>query len=225
MTYKTLQSSLRALHLDIFGGFHTSAADNTPTGCETLLLLGPYEPGFWANFSASPEYLDGRPDPLDRWSKRITTPWANSQNATAIFPSDGPPFAPFIQWAKKSGRAWGSPVGLLVHDVAGLFVSYRAAVALPVRIDLPNVGLNPCVSCSKPCLTTCPVNAFAGEYDVARCKSHLNTAAGKICMETGCLVRNACPAGHKYGRLTKQSAFHMAAFNPDDPTLNPDPPR
>lgn len=225
MTYRALQSTLHALQLDIFGAFHTAPDDNVPNGIKTLLLLGPYEPGFWPNFTASPEYLDGAPDPLDRWSKRVITPWANSRNAGAIFPSDSPPYAPFISWAKTSGRAWSSPVGLLVHDVAGLFVSYRAAVALPVRIDLPATGQNPCVTCRKPCLTACPVNALTGEYDVARCKSHLNTPAGKICMETGCLVRNACPAGHNYGRLPQQSAFHMAAFNPDDPSFDPDTPR
>ncbi|WP_456387100.1 ferredoxin [Profundibacter sp.] len=225
MTYKALQSGLRSLQLEIFGAFHTAPEDNAPSGTKTLLLLGPYEPGFWPHFTASPEYLDGAADPLDRWSKRIITPWANSQNASAIFPSDGPSFAPFIQWAKNSGRAWGSPVGLLVHDVAGLFVSYRAAVALHVQIDLPNTGQNPCITCSKPCLTACPVNALTGEYDVARCKSHLNTPTGKACMETGCLVRTACPAGHSYGRLPQQSAFHMAAFNPDDPTPDPDTPR
>ena len=225
MTYKALQSELRALQLDIFGAFHPTPDDKAPTGTKTLLLLGPLEPGFWPNFTDTPEYQDGAPDPLDRWSKRIINPWAKANNATAIFPSDGPPFAPFIQWAKSSGRAWASPVGLLVHDVAGLFVSYRAAIALPAFIDLPKGSYNPCDTCQKPCLTACPVNALADGYDVARCKSHLNKPAGKICMETGCLVRKACPSGQKYGRLPEQSAFHMAAFNPDDPTLDLDTPR
>lgn len=229
MSYAALQSSLRVQQLDIFGAFHPLAADTLPSGTKTLLLLGPHEPEFWPNFTASPEYRDGTPDPLDRWSKRVVTPWAAAQNATALFPSDGPPYAPFIQWARRSGRTWESPVGLLVNDVAGLFVSFRAAVALPVHIDLPATGPNPCVTCAKPCQTACPVNALtggdAGGYDVATCKSYLNSAAGNACMETGCLVRSACPAGQQYGRLAEQSAFHMAAFNPDDPTPDPDPPR
>jgi len=225
MSYQALQSSLRALHLDIFGALYPAADDAAPDGTKTLLLLGPHEPGFWPHFSASPEYLDGTADPLDRWSKRVVTPWAKHLNATAIFPSDGPPYPPFIQWAKRSGRAWVSPVGLLVHDIAGLFVSFRAAVALPTHIILPMTGPCPCTTCKKPCQTACPVNAMTGDYDVAGCKSYLNTPAGKLCMETGCLVRSACPAGANYGRLPQQSAFHMAAFNPDDPTFNPDTPR
>ncbi|KPU84818.1 hypothetical protein JI58_01515 [Marinosulfonomonas sp. PRT-SC04] len=229
MSYAQLQASLRALQLDIFGAFHPRPADGAPSGGKTLLLLGPYEPGFWLRFAASSEYLDGAADPLDRWSKRIVTRWAAKQTATAIFPSDGPPYAPFFRWAQRSGRAWASPVGLLVHDVAGLLASYRAAVALPrhIKLPAPEAGPAPCTSCAKPCLSTCPVDAMADDYDVAKCKSHISTAAGSVsvCMETGCLVRNACPAGHEYGRLAEQSAFHMAAFNPDDPTPDPDTPR
>ena len=225
MNYAALHSSLRALQLDIFGAFHPEPGDETPSGTKTLLLLGPREPGFWPRFTASPEYRDGAPDPLDRWSKRVITPWAASQNGSAIFPSDGPPYPPFIGWAKRSGRAWVSPVGLLVHDVAGLFVSFRGAVALPVQVALPETGQIPCAMCDQPCLAACPVGALSAEYDVARCKSYITATATSPCMETGCLVRNACPAGYNYGRLPKQSAFHMAAFNPDDTSPDPDTPR
>jgi len=214
MTYDALLSSLRKLQLDIFGAFHPEAQDVAPFGCKTLLLLGPYEPGFWARFSNSPEFLDNRSDPLDRWSKRILTPWVDEKNARVLFPSDGPPYPPFIAWAKRSGRSWPSPVGLLVHDCAGLFVSFRAAIALPTFVELPDVGANPCTTCyTRPCLSACPVNALGPEgYDVPTCNTYLGTDAGQGCMETGCLVRNACPVGREYARLPEQSAFHMAAF-------------
>ncbi len=216
MTYIDLQSSLQALHLDIFGAFHPKPEDDAPTGTKTLLLLGPHEPGFWGHFTASHEYQDGFPDPLDRWSKRIVNHWAAQMGAQAVFPSDGPPYAPFTNWATTSGRAWISPVGLLVHDLAGLFVSYRAAVFLPEKIALPPLPQTPCNDCQhSPCLSSCPVDALKPDsYDIAACKAHLTTKKGEICMKTGCLVRQACPAGHGYGRLAKQSAFHMAAFNP-----------
>ncbi|AXX96601.1 ferredoxin [Profundibacter amoris] len=215
MSYAELQSSLQELHLDIFGAFHPTPLDQVPDGCKTLLLIGPYEPGFWDTFKVSPEFSDGLPDPLDRWSKRIITPWAIIRNATALFPSDGPPYAPFLDWARHSGRAWVSPVRMLVHDHAGLFVSYRAAIALPVEINLPPAGPNPCDSCdTRPCKSACPVNALANAYDVSACKSYLNGPNGRDCMETGCLVRRTCPAGRKYARLPEQSAFHMASFNP-----------
>ncbi|NHX27468.1 ferredoxin, partial [Escherichia coli] len=82
----------------MFGAFHPNADDNAPGGCATLILIGPREPGFWPRFSASPEYADGTADPLDRWSKRMIGAVAAETGGRAIFPSDGPPWPPFIDW-------------------------------------------------------------------------------------------------------------------------------
>lgn len=186
-----------------------------PEGCATLLLIGPAEPGFWPVFRASPEMADGAPDPLDRWSKRVLGGWAGTLGAQAVFPSDGPPYAPFIAWAKATGRVWNSPAGILVHDRAGLMVSFRGALALPWRVTLPPAPPCPCDGCAKPCLTACPVAALgSGGYDVPRCKAYLDRAAGQDCMTRGCAVRRACPLSQSYGRAEAQSAFHMRSFHP-----------
>ncbi|WP_397544137.1 ferredoxin [Roseovarius salis] len=188
-------------------------SDGVPEGLETLLLLGPLEPGFWNAFTASPEYRDGRADPLDRWSERVIGELAASLGATALFPFGGPPYQPFIRWALASGRAHVSPVGLLVHDTAGLMVSYRGALGFAERITAPAPPPNPCKDCAdRPCLGACPVNAFAGDgYDVVACKADLDRA-GNDCMARGCAVRRACPVSRGYGRVDAQSAFHMRAF-------------
>ena len=34
-----------------------------------LVLVGTVGSAFWSSFSASPEYTDGLPNPLDRWSQ------------------------------------------------------------------------------------------------------------------------------------------------------------
>ena len=213
MMYSALQARTEAQHLSIFGAFHPKPQDNAPEGAKTLVLLGPHEPGFWAEFSRSGEALDRRPDPMDRWSKRIICALAGDFGGTAVFPFGGPPYQPFIAWAEASGRAWVSPVGLLVHDHAGLFVSYRGAIALPSRIDLPEASQHPCKTCvARPCLTACPVDALGAEqYDVAACRVDLERA-GNTCMERGCAARRACPVSQNYGRVTAQSAFHMSAF-------------
>ncbi|MDQ2095733.1 ferredoxin [Rhodalgimonas zhirmunskyi] len=180
----------------------------------TLLLFGPAEPGFWDHFTAQPEYSDGAPDPLDRWSKRVLVPLAQAAGGTALFPSDGPPYPPFIAWALASGQAFTSPVGLLVHHTAGLMVSYRGAIYLPTRHALPVTAANPCESCAaQPCRTACPVAALTpAGYDIPACKSFLATPEGTDCMTQGCAVRRACPLSQTYGRLPGQSAFHMKAF-------------
>lgn len=202
-------------HLAVFGGFHPTSRDSTPAGTRTLLLFGPQEPGFWPHVSRQPEFLDQRPDPMDRWSARVMTALARQFDSQALFPFGGPPYQPFISWALRSGRAWTSPVGLLVHDRAGLFISYRGALALPRRIALPPAPQRPCDSCAgQPCRSACPVAALTETgYDLASCHAYLDTEPGKDCMTRGCAVRRACPVSAAHGRLAEQSAFHMKAFH------------
>ncbi len=118
--------------------------------------------------------------------------------------------------ALRTGRIWESPVRLLVHDRAGLMVSFRGALALRERLALPPAPARPCDSCpDRPCLTACPVGALGAEgYDVPACRGFLDTPAGADCMARGCAVRGACPVSASHGRLDAQSAFHMRQFHP-----------
>lgn len=181
----------------------------------TVFLIAPDEPQFWHVFTASNEFSDGRPDPLDRWSKRVIGPWAAECRAEAVFPSDGPPFPPFIGWALASGRCWSSPTGMLVHDRMGLFISFRGALIVD-GLDLPTSlpRPSPCRSCARPCLTACPADAFAGGFDDGRCHGFLATRAGSRCLNRGCDVRVACPISKGCGRLPEQSAWHMRQYHP-----------
>ncbi|MFY0690325.1 MAG: ferredoxin [Paracoccaceae bacterium] len=215
MTFDALLSAARDRQLDIFGAFHPAPEDNVPHETGTLLLLGPHEPGFWNRLSTSDEWRSGKPDPIDRWSRRIIGEWACALGAKALFPFTGPPYNPFFTWALRSGQAWQSPVSLLVHSRAGLMVSYRGALALKERIALPEVSAHsPCADCTKPCLTACPAGALTAEgYDVAACHSFLDTPEGLENMERGCAVRRSCPVSQSYGRLEAQSAYHMSVFH------------
>ena len=180
---------------------------------QTLVLLGPNEPDFWSVFTQSSEYLGKEEDAMDRWSQRVIEALAEQFSAEALFPFGGPPYHPFIDWALQSGRAWQSPVGLLVHDTSGLFVSYRGALLLPAQLELPPTGSSPCENCAeKPCLSACPAAALTKEgYDVPKCHAHLDTD-GADCLSSGCIVRRVCPIGQNK-RLPLQSAFHMRAFH------------
>lgn len=209
MRLSGIEAAASAQQLAVMGVVH----DDVPDGVRTLVLLGPLEPGFWSTFADSPEYKDGMPHPLDRWSHRVITGMADGLGAAPFFPFGGPPYQPFIAWAKASGRAHTSPVGLLVHDVAGLMVSYRGALGFAEHIEAPAPPPSPCDTCAtRPCLMACPVDAFAsGSYDVAACKADLDRP-GNDCMTRGCAVRRACPVSQVYGRLEAQSSFHMRAF-------------
>lgn len=198
-------------HLAVFGGFHPDPAERLGA---TLLMLGPAEPGFWPHVTAEPEFADGAPDPLDRWSARTVGGLAGTFGGSAHFPFGAPPHRPFYAWALRTGRAWASPVTLLVHDVAGLLVSYRGALALPDRLELPAPPPRPCDGCARPCLAACPADALTGAgYDVAACRGFLDTGPGALCLTQGCRVRCACPVSQGYARLPEQSAYHMRLFH------------
>ena len=209
MTLDQIEKALAPHHLALFGG----VTAGLPDGLRTLLLLGPKTPGFWPHFTASPEYNDNTADPLDRWSSRVITQLAQTLGAQAFFPFGGPPWQPFLQWAVDSGRAHVSPVGLLVHDAAGLMVSYRGALGFTQDIKLPKPPPSPCETCAdRPCLSACPVDALTPTgYDVTACKADLDRA-GNDCVARGCAVRRACPVSQAHGRSEDQSAFHMRAF-------------
>lgn len=200
--------------LAVLGGFHPTPADGAPPDCRTLLMLGPAEPAFWPAFTKSAEYTDGRPDPMDRWSARVIGQWAGELSADALFPFGGPPHQPFYRWALRTGRVHASPIRLLVHDKAGLFVSFRGAIALRYQIDLPAPPESPCLSCAtQPCLSACPVNAFGPDgYDVKGCKQFVLSALDRDCLTKGCRARRACPVSQGWGRIPAQSQFHMTNF-------------
>jgi epoxyqueuosine reductase len=182
-----------------------------PDGDTTITLIGPDEPLFWPIFETTPEFKDEQPDPMDRWSRRVIDAVAAELGAESLFPFGGPPYAPFFTWAKESGRFWASPIDFLVHDEAGLFVSFRGAIRSPHR-STAMVHVKPCLTCcGHPCATACPVGAFDAGYDVAVCKAHVGSNAGHDCRTRGCIARRACPVGQGV-RLPAQAAFHMEAF-------------
>lgn len=214
ITLDTIDALARPHCLAVFGALHPGAEDGAPGGTGTIVLIGPSEPGFWPLLTASGEWRDDAPDPVDRWSKRVIGALASAWGGQPVFPSDGPPWPPFIAWALASGRAFASPVGLLCHETQGLWCSFRGAVRLPGAVPA-SPGRDPCVSCAgQPCRAACPAGALtAAGYDVAGCHAFLDTVEGRDCLERGCAVRRACPVSARYGRNEDQSRFHMRAFH------------
>lgn len=215
MTLEGVAQAAAGERLALLGALHPTADDLAPNGCNTLVLLGPAEPGFWPHFTASPEWQDGRADPMDRWSTRVIGKLAEQVDAAPLFPFGGPPYQPFFRWALASGHAWQSPVSLLVHARAGLMVSYRGALAFDERLELPPNPPAPCEVCAdKPCLTACPSGALTqAGYDVPKCHAFLDTADGARHLQQGCKVRRACPVSQSYARMEEQSAYHMSMFH------------
>jgi ferredoxin len=216
VTYAQVIAKAEAAGLLAMGALHPAKCAARQLDGGTLILLGAGA-GFWPTYCASQEAQDKMPDPIDRWSSRVVGELARRYNARAIFPFGGPPYEPFIDWALKSGRAFTSPTGMMVHDTVGLMISYRGALHFTQELDIPTpLAPSPCDTCAaRPCISACPVGALSrsAPYDLNTCHSYLDTRAGGLCMAQGCAARIACPISYGAARHPDQSALHMRSFH------------
>ncbi len=204
--------------LEMSGGFDIATDPAFPEDASFLALIGTDTTRFWPIFSASPEYRSGHPHAMDVWSRRVISQIIDeiSQHGielTAYFPFGGPPWLPFTKWAEAGEGACVSKAALQISPRRGLWMAYRAAIALPFTPDsLPKETpkQSPCEGCPAPCTTSCPVDAIRdGVYDVDTCRTHLRSGRDVKCHD-GCLVRLACPVGTP--PVLEQRRFHMRAF-------------
>ena len=217
---ETVREAIEALGLVMRGAFRPEEDDAVPAlpdgrSVGTLVLIGNAGSQMWAELQRAPEFAQGE-HRLDRWSRRVIGDLATRWGAAAVFPFGGPPFLPFLRWAKRAEPLHQSPLGLGIHPRYGLWHAYRGALLLAERLELPapRPEPSPCDACwDRPCLDACPVGAFTSSgYDVAACVEHVSSPAGCSCLMQGCLARRSCPAGREYRYVPAQAEFHMRAF-------------
>ena len=114
----------------------------TPTSADALAALpagpvavvwmvGQIGSECWPVFSRSRSMADGLPDPMDRWSQSIGDAMARRWGGRAVYPSDGPPYAPFQRWAARAEPLQASALQLQIHPRFGLWHAWRFALLLP----------------------------------------------------------------------------------------------
>ncbi len=214
-----IDTELAGTGLFVRGAFHPEPEDGVRAladGCaaQTAVLVGNAGKGMWRAFRRDVPEIGGK-DPLDIWVDAHLERAAAAVGAELVF-ATRKPWPPIQRWALKAGGVFQSPIGILIHPEYGLWHVYRAAFLFADRLQLPEAAAartSPCDSCAeKPCLTTCPVDAFTpGGFEALACVGHVESRKGKACAAGGCLARRACPVGRSHAYVAEQGAFHMAA--------------
>jgi hypothetical protein len=214
-----IDALLAGTGLFVRGAFHPAPedgvrplADGRPA--QTVVLVGNAGNDLWRAFRRDNPALAGR-HPLDAWVDAHLERAAEAVGAEIVFPTRRP-WPPIQRWALEAGGVHPSPIGLLIHSEFGLWHVYRGALLFADTLALPPptpAAPSPCESCAaKPCLTTCPADAFQpGHFDMLACVDHVESRKGKACATGGCLARRACPVGRAYAYEPEAGAFHMAA--------------
>ncbi len=206
--------------LFVRGAFLPVPADGVPAladgrAPETVVLVGNAGKAMWGAFRQDMPAPAGK-DPLDNWIDAHLERAAAALGAGLVY-ATRKPWPPIQRWALRAGGVFRSPIGILIHPEFGLWHVYRGALLFAERLDLPPVAAgeadSPCDRCAKkPCLTTCPVEAFSPSgFDALACVGHVESPKGKACTMGGCLARRSCPVGRPHAYPLEEGAFHMAA--------------
>ena len=164
-----MSAALSENGLILRGGFNFAPAEIAPPGpsgssARSLVLVGQ------AGDAPGPHFLRWRQshakeiaNPLDTWSRLVIGDVAQELGARAVSPSDRP-WLPFQQWAMRAEGLKPSPLGILMHPEYGLWHAYRGALLFDVELPIqaPQAVIHLCDLCAgKPCLKSCPVDAYS----------------------------------------------------------------
>lgn len=198
-------SGLRILH----SGPPTRDWPAPPHGVQSVLIIGHAGSEFWPSFKASPEFSDGQPDPLDRWSRRVIQ--AAGPDLAFVSPNDGPPYAP-LHALSAGGSLFPSPLGMMAHTEFGLWTAVRGLLLSEEAMPASSAADLPPSAVFKDCFAACPVSAFSEDgYNAAVCARHLIADQSADCWG-GCLARKACTLGASHAYEPSHAKFYMDAF-------------
>ena len=185
------------------------------------VIVGNGGPVMFRGFRAAPEATDGRPHPLDRFTRAAVAAAAGEALGDAgpsyrlYFPfTDSVPALPFQRLGRAAGLGGPGPLGLQIHPEFGPWWAYRALIAIagaPGESAGAPLG-DGCADCPAPCVAACPAGAvrLAG-FSVPDCHARRLTAPA---CHLSCNARVRCVRGVEHRYTDDQLAFHMAASMP-----------
>lgn len=213
LAFSEIASNLRANGLQCLGSFELDSGETAVPGRKNqpaaIMMIGNVGSVIWSYYDTARQFNPGLT--LDQWTENTVSETATEFGLDAVYPFKGPPYFPFIQWAKRTGTLFSSPIGLTIHPVYGLWIAFRAALLFDYPIKEPKAEIrSPCDDCiGRPCLSACPVGAFTKEgYDFETCLNHV-ASPDNGCRQEGCLARIACPIGQQHRYRKTHANFHM----------------
>ena len=235
---RRIEAPLAGSGLFLRGAFHPRPEDAVPPlsdgrAAGTVALIGNAGNDLWRAFRAGDPDMAAR-HPLDHWVAGYLRAAADALDAELV-DAMRPPWPPIQQWAVRAGAGHRAPINLVIHPEYGLWHTFRGALLTAEKLPLPEAPAldNPCETCAgKPCLTTCPADAFAlpetktetgnetgnetgggtfADFDPPACVDHVESPAGRGCRTAGCRARRACPVGRPWAYDREPAAYHMAA--------------
>jgi hypothetical protein len=188
-----------------------------PTG-QSAWLIGSGGRLFFDRFLAATGGADGRPHPLDRFTRAEVEAVVRQ----ALDPSIGhglwypftqaQPALPFQRLGRAAGLGLPGPLGIQIHPVFGPWWAYRALLIVDVAVpEQPAVG-DGCAGCDAPCVAACPGRAVARDgfvYVACRARRLEDPAC-----HFECQARSRCIRGPEQRYSARQLAYHMAASLP-----------
>jgi epoxyqueuosine reductase QueG len=152
-----------------------------------------------------------RPDPLDAFCERVAAEAAARLSGCCVLAHQQREgvFADLVALGVEAGLGVASRLSLLVHPVYGPWLSIRAAVLTPHRLELttPLEGFDPCTGCPAPCADACHGGAVPPTgFRVDRCGE---TRAREPACDLRCDARRACVVGPEHAYEAGAEAHHM----------------
>ena len=212
-----IKKELNGIGLNVVGVADGRPYESLLPGCRSVVVFASGGRDLWnafyADLKAHPEHLVAEDHPFDAFVARgvaAVDPKPDSTRRWVFCAARSDVFVDFRLLAHRAGLGWTSVMGLLLHPRYGLWIGLRAACftsdVLPRGDALSGEG--PCASCSKPCMASCPGEAFPdGALDIHRCaRFHLESES----CHGRCHARLACPVGHEYRHSALQHHYHNA---------------
>jgi hypothetical protein len=182
------------------------------------LLIGSGGRVFFDRFIAATDCDDGKPNPLDRFTRAEVEATVRDSLGAAIghgiffpFVGAGPPL-PFQRLGRAAGLGAPGPLGMQIHPQFGPWWAYRALVIVDVALPVETPPGDGCAGCDAPCVAACPARAVAiTGFVYSACRA--NRLCDPAC-HLACAARSRCIRGPEQRYSERQLAFHMAASMP-----------